>query len=128
MNRDDLRRLAEKATPGPWRRTEDGVTSSWAEGLPATHRHTVSAPHAPFAFGETIAAAPTEADARYLAAVSPDRVLALLDHVEALERVAEAARALLPFLPEGGPNPQWRHSAHFVAADALRAALSEVER
>jgi len=68
-----LRSLAEAATPGPWE----------ARG------HAVGFPGTGLARGEFHVVADTyedPADARYIAAVSPDVVLALLDRLEAAER------------------------------------------
>jgi hypothetical protein len=80
----DLRALAEAATPGPWARSEvpgdtltvyqdsSGGAIAWVNGDNET------GPHHP------------SADAAYIAAVSPDVVLALLDERDALRAALEA--------------------------------------
>ena len=73
MSFDELKRLAAAATPGPWTAGPFGVSSASESFVPAT-----------------------QDDARYMAAVPPDVVLALLDEIErlraALAHIAEGER------------------------------------
>lgn len=80
---DDLRRLAEAATPGPWR------VEGWDDGM------VVQNPNGDIIVDYSISTGDDKADvadAAYIVACSPDRILALLDRLDALEAVAVAAR------------------------------------
>jgi hypothetical protein len=114
----DLRALALAATPGPWfeadwndddgqvkttieRRTPEVLRPGWASIWPdAMVHHRVA---------ETEAGENPLADAAYIAACSPDRILALLDVVEAAQWFVNGIAAT------AGDNPQF---------DALCAALA----
>lgn len=77
IDRGALRALAAAATPGPWR--YDGGPDRRARES---------------ARGDTVAEAwISVADARYIAAVSPGVLLALLDALDAAERALAQARA-----------------------------------
>lgn len=76
----DLRRLAEAATPGPWAKQDDGAGSVYVDS-----RAFASGPE-PVA-GIVSMSTP---DAAYIAACSPDAILALLDERDRLR--AELAR------------------------------------
>lgn len=120
---EELRRLALKATPGPWStekptRTPDG----WPQGLivAATAR------------GQGVHANPPggsfpEADRRFIAAANPARVLALLDELakmrEALRPFADFADVMEPGECHGKP---W-HSSVSVCdeADEMQAGLPD---
>ncbi len=75
-----------------------------------------------------------EAAKAYLLALHPNRVLSLLDRLDALEAVADAARAYLACDGSGvkDPDPRWRAPFDaFERADALaalRAALARLEK
>lgn len=92
MNADErarLRALAEKATPGPWVTERDrpppdrpeiatvAWVAEWCVGVPT--------PGYPGGDYRNIDYGENGADAKYLAALSPDVVLRLLDDVERLE-------------------------------------------
>jgi hypothetical protein len=96
-----LREAAEKATPGPWRRS-----GSW---IMAPSRYLVAL------WGEGWKV--EEADATYIAAANPTTILALLDRLQAAERVVEAAREL-----DDEQSPELRH-AWDAAAQAVANAL-----
>jgi hypothetical protein len=89
-----IEKVAGEATGGEWQLTEPGVCSVWSESLPKTHRHTVSAPFAPFAFGEVVAASPTAADAHYIATMSPSVALELAARVRAAEEALRRIGAM----------------------------------
>lgn len=77
-----LRELAEKATPGPW--------------VEEPHTNAIISPEAEYADGTPAAVAETvymAEDRAYLAAVSPDSILALLKRLDVAEREREEARA-----------------------------------
>jgi hypothetical protein len=79
---DELRKLAEAATPGPWRyyanppRAMTTTGSVWAETGD---------------FVSPVVYKPTTADARYLEAASPDVILGLLDRIAELEKPGEVS-------------------------------------
>lgn len=81
----ELRRLAEGATPGPWRnhREPPPVVNLWFD---ANHGEPVESRGTAFAFGVAVAVVAEKKDARYIAAVSPAVILDLLDRLEAAER------------------------------------------
>lgn len=107
MDRDRIRALAEKATPGPWHCDPihlHGYTEAWlTDGVVDLARLTNNA----------------SANAAYIAACSPDVILALLDErdalVEALEHITELFVDLAPL----GSN-----TTREMAVVNARAALS----
>lgn len=82
-----LRELASKATPGPWRTEQANSYKRWLViGSMSSH---VMYPH----------------DAAFIAAANPAAVLALLDRLEAAERVCEAVDGLVD---DDRPLREWR--------------------
>jgi hypothetical protein len=79
IDRDELRAKAEAATPGPW----------WT-GMHDGFSHTVEGPESD---SHPVAQRLIRPDAEYIAAVSPDVVLALLDALDAAERAASPSDA-----------------------------------
>lgn len=96
VNKQALRALAEKATPGPWVRDEGNDVSvsedgdegywEWQEAGPAQF-HDMRGEQA-------------GADADFCAAANPDTVLALLDEIEALQAERERLRSIISDLQE----------------------------
>lgn len=78
-----LRKIAEAATPGPWK--EDYCGDIWSIKVPAPIHPRI---------GTTSFYVEDHPDARFIAAFNPKVCLAILDRLERLERVAEAARGL----------------------------------
>jgi hypothetical protein len=119
LDLDALEAAAKAATPGEWRRTEPGVLSAWSVDLPSPH-HTVSVPFAPFAFGEVVAASPKEDDTTFIAAASPDVVLALVAEVRRARIIEVAAEALV------ADQDGWHYASEVSRnrSKALRAALT----
>jgi hypothetical protein len=97
----EIRALAEAATPGPWAATSWTVEDCSTDGEPCAGRlvpaeegdevlyrsvHVVGG-------GEVCHVEPSsEADARYIAAFSPERAIDLLDRLDAAEREVERLR------------------------------------
>jgi len=81
---DDLRQLAEAATPGPW--------TQYQSGLPEYNNVCFGIEK-----GEALicGAAETEADAAYIAAAHPQAILALLDERDALRAAGLSLLALV---------------------------------
>lgn len=108
---DALRALAEKAIPGPWI-VIDGTSV-------ATKRKLSAAAHG------LVADAQVEEDADFIAACSPNTILALLDYVASLQRrvptpdEVEAVDRVARFIEEAG----WYEGA-LLDAHALRALVS----
>jgi hypothetical protein len=76
----DLAEKAKRATPGPWQLWE---VEAWDDG---TRRAEIIAPtHSPAAFTYPDGALSWD-DAAYIAACSPERILALVERVRELER------------------------------------------
>lgn len=113
---DDLRAKAEAATPGVWRLIGDHIGVITGHGT----------------FGVVDVRRYTRADATYIAAVSPDVVLALLARVDAAEAAVEQVRALLDaaeahrgsyafslFMDDDEEQPQ----TALIGTRAVRAAL-----
>ena len=102
---DDLRKLAEAATPGPWKRGKTNDFSKLAH---------VSAP------GVTVCAANLD-DAAYIAAMSPEVTLELLDGLKAAqEQVAQLREALQGFAGLQNDHATVAYVIH-EALDALAA-------
>jgi hypothetical protein len=94
---DELRRLASEATSGPWQ-VGDSDDFDWFVAATASKTHRECQVWA----GRPVNATATAA---YIAAASPDRILALLDRLGRLERaaVAEGHRPVCAFC--GGRFP-----------------------
>lgn len=96
-DRDRLRELAERATPGPWRAFDlDGIyytPEEWAkpsaEMVPADEAWDVLGPHT---MGNGADGAMTRETAKFIAAAHPGAVLALLDDLRDARERAERAR------------------------------------
>ena len=107
----ELRRLAEAATPGPWESDGLEVCQHWS--LPEPWHAVVNAEIScgPYCYGGSVRPIERDADAAYIAALSPDVVLALLDERDALAAKVERVRALHQQAPVracpdcGGPLP-----------------------
>ena len=90
----ELRRLAEAATPGPWESDGLEVCQHWS--LPEPWHAVVNAEIScgPYCYGGSVRPIERDADAAYIAALSPAVVLALLDERDALAAKVERVRAL----------------------------------
>jgi hypothetical protein len=111
----DLRRLAEAATPGPW--YADDTSETWGDFLDENDGRESTGWFRDCGLGEVDAgdfSTLRYADAAYIAAASPDRILALLD-----ERDAAIAHDTQPY------PTVW---AYEQACRALADAEAEVER
>jgi hypothetical protein len=90
---DDLRRLAEAATPGPW----ETIGNLVCRGLGGVAR--VENDGTDYSTGEPLSdeaiEATEQADAAYIAAANPQTILALLDEREALQAKHDSLRAYL---------------------------------
>lgn len=82
-----LRRLARGATPGPWEPAECGGWSVMAGPLVENRRGYLLGGRGTICEMDDMDAAPSKqrANARFIAAVGPDVVNALLDEIEALK-------------------------------------------
>lgn len=87
--RADLRRLAEAATTGPWLYSYHGMFNP--PGVRVKGRE-----------HDMCTVTSSDRDADFIAAANPQVVLALLNRLEQLERVAEAAKGLyqIPVYPK----------------------------
>ena len=112
----ELRRLAEAATPGPWESDGLEVCQHWS--LPEPWHAVVNAEIScgPYCYGGSVRPIERDADAAYIAALSPAVVLALLDAAAERDELAAAwdeghqaghedARAVQSTYPEPTPNP-----------------------
>lgn len=100
---EDLRALAEAATPGPWTDEVPGmIHQSSTPGYIGTAEH--------------------PEDRAFIAAANPTAVLALLDRVEAAEAAVERVRALADSWPVGDNGQDYR-LAVTQCATAITAAL-----
>jgi hypothetical protein len=112
----ELRKLAEAATPGPWERD---MSYDWPSKVRSKHpehhnRWVVDVPS--FPTDEY-----TFKDAAYIAAVSPDVLLALLDRLEApADRVEKLEAALLvarDYMAGCLGNPTWEGENPYPVID-----------
>lgn len=106
----EIKRLAREATPGPWQTQPAWRARSRNEGLEDVRTSGGT-------WREGLAADAKPQDAAFIAAVSPDVVLAL---VVTLQRVYDAADALA----EEASNPQADWEPGYVSG--LRDALDDV--
>jgi hypothetical protein len=118
----ELRRLAQAATPGPWGVFGGHVNAARGD---VVWGHPYSLTSWTNAAGEENGDA-LEADLHYLAALSPARVLALVE-------VVEKVRAYLETRPHDEPRDgagyaDWTHRRRALAAyAALNTALAEMD-
>lgn len=89
IDRNELRRLAQAATPGPWKVVKD-------HELPGVHGGDVILGGSFYDYS-----VPDDEDEAFIAAANPATVIELLDEIERLRAVFEAARAVLRY---GGPE------------------------
>lgn len=86
---EELEKFAREATPGPWEWNEElGPIETVEDGYPIAHIHPHANIRTVLARGEEY----SHANARFIAAANPQRVLDLIARV----RKAEAALASLP--------------------------------
>lgn len=110
LNLNELRKVAEAATPGPWLRNPDDECEVLAEN------HDPLFPDFPFEFVITDCngkASISEPDFAHIIAFHPPTVLALLDRVTELEAVLARVEALCA-------GAWWTGEVH---RDDIRAAL-----
>ena len=91
----ELRRLAEAATPGPWRtsKADDTAIMSFDNDV----AHTVGI--------YEVEAETMEADAAYIAAANPAAILALLDRLARVETLVAQCKATLEAMPPATGMP-----------------------
>ncbi|HCC3432109.1 ead/Ea22-like family protein [Salmonella enterica] len=79
LNKQALRQLAEKATPGPWEMEHENIWFKDAEGYTK---------HLMYAYqGDDVDDQQDHDNSAYIAAFNPKVVLALLDELEAADRI-----------------------------------------
>ncbi len=118
---DELRRLAEAATPGPWHfglkvvgRTDDAHVDAWVCALGG-------------GICEMSGMRGIEVNAAFIAAANPEAILALMDRLRdaearGMERAAEIADSIATKRnAEGDVNDAWGAED---AAEAIRAAAA----
>ena len=135
-NHEELRRLATEATPGPWTIHPEEVCSPIvaATALSKLVHGSVFVPVLPMVVGSNgLATAvtgcgPTSvANAAYIAAASPDVVLALIDRLAEVEKDGRAIRRMLcvsvahmPYMDDGEASDQ--------EIDFLRDSPADIEK
>ena len=125
---NELRRLAQAATPGPWY-----IGSGTYEGRNIYSAEAVTDDEG-FTYNPVVATAEDDgvvcwdANARLIAAANPAAITELLDRLEAAERERDALRAALEKSADWnctwGPYPEtneaWRAMALVTAREAVR--------
>jgi hypothetical protein len=113
MDINKLRELASKATPGPWKRFYEGGGTHLVYAV-ANPDDEIAVTHGAPALSDSPTFEVAAANADYIAAASPDVLLALLD-------VAEKAKVLIAYESEGAEAgwPNWDERF-----DALRTSLA----
>ena len=106
---DKLRTLAEAATPGPWTYLIDDYELG-----------TMFVTNDPKNEQRPVAQGIWRTDAAYIAAASPDRILALLDRLATLERVAEAGRLVVHMHSMWDPHDEIELRATVAALDEVK--------
>ena len=112
--RDALRALARAATPGPWevfdpRQSITVIATDTKYGAISICTVSINTRHDEGRHNRD-----------YIAACSPDRIIALLDRIEAMELVIVAASHALRSYQYGNGSPELAQSA----ADAIDAAIA----
>lgn len=79
MTDKELRELAEKATPGPWKKQGPNTIVGEKASCEALRKY----------IGNTFLDGNWSADAEYIAAANPAKIIELLDRVEKAEKVCE---------------------------------------
>ncbi len=129
MTLDDLEALARAATPGPW--TGPRVTDQWPPGWLGVYACDDEDGQPYEVIGTTghaladLTVEQDQANARFIAAANPATILALVDRVRRLERVARSAELLLAV-----GNWSLTGPGQYTAAprlDDLRDALSALD-
>ena len=87
MTNNELRKLAEAATPGGWFFKTTGLAALYAKVFLVIGGEKVEVDHRICYFNQ---GRNRTADAAYVSAVSPSVVIGLLDRIESLERGKEA--------------------------------------
>lgn len=135
-NHEELRRLATEATPGPWTIHTEEVCSPIVAAMELSKlvHGSVFVPVLPMVVGSNgLATAvtgcgPTSvANATYIAAASPDVVLALIDRLAEVEKDGRAIRRMLcvsvahmPYMDDGEASDQ--------EIDFLRDSPADIEK
>lgn len=135
-NHEELRRLATEATPGPWTIHTEEVCSPIVAAMELSKlvHGSVFVPVLPMVVGSNgLATAvtgcgPTSvANAAYIAATSPDVVLALIDRLAEVEKDGRAIRRMLcvsvahmPYMDDGEASDQ--------EIDFLRDSPADIEK
>lgn len=135
-NHEELRRLATEATPGPWTIHTEEVCSPIVAAMELSKlvHGIVFVPVLPMVVGSNgLATAvtgcgPTSvANAAYIAATSPDVVLALIDRLAEVEKDGRAIRRMLcvsvahmPYMDDGEASDQ--------EIDFLRDSPADIEK
>lgn len=135
-NHEELRRLATEATPGPWTIHTEEVCSPIVAAMELSKlvHGSVFVPVLPMVVGSNgLATAvtgcgPTSvANAAYIAAASPDVVLALIDRLAEVEKDGRAIRRMLcvsvahmPYMDDGEASDQ--------EIDFLRDSPADIEK
>lgn len=92
--RAELRRLAERATPGPWW-NESGVLHAKNPGVwSEANKSCIHPASCPEPYWENAEPDQQRRDADFIAAANPSAVLALLDRADELEREVERLRQI----------------------------------
>lgn len=136
---NELRRLAQAATPGPW--FSDARGNIWRRPLSDLYENGGSvAGDKPIAFvfvgwrGEGVTGYPVENNARLIAAANPAAITELLDRLEAVEKERDALRTLVVMRCDLDCPPQFTQGHEFheftepVTAEHCRWFVAEIER
>ena len=133
MTDKELRELAEKATPGPWY-SQYGEENTPAEeppqwngemyitGIPGTAQYDQSSYVATVGYNGS-----GEADAAYIAAANPSRIIELLDRVEKLENMVDKACSFLTKCHDCDECHRKYDCAEIGCMEAHRKYLEEAE-
>lgn len=119
INKDELRRLAEAATPGPWHyyAGETDEEAAWSTQFP-----TVGGPDSEIIGTEGFYSEKSrdEANAEFVAAANPTTILALLDELEAAQKDAGRYRFIKDKQTFIWMIQDWfKPESEFIDADAL---------
>ena len=100
-DRDELRKLAEAATPGPWEADGGEISQHWSRPEPWREIIGTRVACGSYCYGGTAQGVERTEDAEFIAAANPAAVLGLLDQLDAAEAKLAAVRELHRRRPHG---------------------------
>lgn len=124
QDRNKLREMAEKATPGPWEEIKD---DDWAcRGYYLIRSLKTEEPIIPTDWNDEHFPAPNDNDCAYIAAASPDKILDLLYMIEELEKEVSKWADRYGCADSGHQHAMKLNTEYRARIEKLRAVLEDI--